>query len=129
MTQDITSFSGDYAFLNNDYPCRVFFDLVEYSSVVHGLEASKTLDRRLRMPFYKRLIPYPSQAKQMGAKLVLRPDWQSVKFKILEDLLRQKFQISDLKAKLLATQDANLIEEENNLGAILMKIREELNVI
>jgi predicted NAD-dependent protein-ADP-ribosyltransferase YbiA (DUF1768 family) len=122
---DIVSFSGDYAFLSNDYPCRVSFDYIEYSSVVHALEASKTLDRRLRMPFYKRLVPYPSQAKQMGRKLVLRLDWQNVKLIILEDLLRQKFQIPDLKSKLLATKDANLIE--GDLGILLMKIRNEFN--
>ena len=59
----------------------------------------------------------------------------------MEDFLRQKFTDSDLKEKLLATGDAELIEGnhwgdviwgvcngigENNLGKLLMNIRNDL---
>ena len=66
------------------------------------------------------------------------------KFKlgITEDVIRQKFNNPELKEKLIATGDAELIEGnpwgdtfwgvcegkgENHLGKILMKIRSELN--
>ena len=84
----------------------------------------------------------PSKAKQLGRKVKLRKDWEEVKTNIMYDICLAKFtQNQDLKEKLLKTGNAILIEGnwwndtywgvcngigENNLGKILMKIREEL---
>ncbi|AMV24280.1 Swarming motility protein YbiA [Gemmata sp. SH-PL17] len=86
----------------------------------------------------------PSDAANMGRsrKLPLRRDWESVKDQIMLDALRAKFtQHDDLKAILLGTGDAKLVEHtandsywadggdgggKNRLGQLLMRLREEL---
>jgi ribA/ribD-fused uncharacterized protein len=86
----------------------------------------------------------PSQAASMGRdrKRPLRRDWESVKERVMLDALRAKFtQHEDLKAILLGTGDAKLVEHttndsywgdggdgsgKNRLGFLLMKLREEL---
>lgn len=84
----------------------------------------------------------PSQAKKLGRSVSLRPDWEDIKIDIMYNICKAKFtQNETLKTKLLKTGDATLIEGntwgdkiwgqvngvgENNLGKILMRIREEL---
>jgi hypothetical protein len=86
----------------------------------------------------------PSEAASMGRsrKRPLRRDWESVKEKVMLEALRAKFtQHEDLKAILLGTGDALLVEHtakdsywgdggdgsgKNRLGHLLMKVRDEL---
>lgn len=84
----------------------------------------------------------PSQAKKLGRSVSLRPDWEDIKIDIMYNICKAKFtQNETLKTNLLKTGDATLIEGntwgdkiwgqvngvgENNLGKILMRIREEL---
>ena len=78
-------------------------------------------------------------------KLPLRRDWESVKEKVMLDALRAKFtQNADLKAILLGTGDAVLVEHtardaywgdggdgsgKNRLGRLLMRLRDELRAV
>jgi len=78
----------------------------------------------------------------MGAKLILRVDWDIVRLEIMEDLVRYKFtNHPGLTKLLLDTGDAEIIEcntwndifwgtykgcGDNHMGKILMKVREEL---
>jgi hypothetical protein len=91
-----------------------------------------------------RLCKTPSKAADMGRsrKLPLRRDWESVKDQVMLEAVRAKFtQHDDLKATLLGTGDAKLVEHterdsywgdggdgsgKNRLGQILMQVREEL---
>ena len=51
----------------------------------------------------------PSEAKKLGRRVNLRKDWEAVKVKIMEEIVRAKFtQNPDLAEKLLATGDAYL---------------------
>ena len=75
-------------------------------------------------------------------KRPLRPDWEAVKEQVMLEVLRAKFtQHEDLKAVLLGTGDAKLVEHtekdsywgdggdgsgKNRLGLLLMQLREEL---
>lgn len=91
--------------------------------------------------------PTPGQAKRLGRKVKIRPDWEYVKKDIMLEGLRKKFAIPELRQKLLDTGDAYLEEgntwhdnywgvchciecqdvlAKNNLGLLLMKIREEI---
>lgn len=84
----------------------------------------------------------PSSAKRKGRHVQLRHDWEKVKFDIMYEICKAKFsQNAELKDKLLATGDEYLEEGntwgdriwgtvngkgQNNLGKILMRVREEL---
>lgn len=83
----------------------------------------------------------PSEAKALGKKIKIRPDWESVKLYIMESLVWNKFQDPVFGQKLTNTGDAMLIEGNwwgdrywgvckgvgaNHLGKILMNVRERL---
>ena len=84
----------------------------------------------------------PSEAKRLGRNVQLRPDWETVKYDIMYEVCKAKFeQNDDLREMLLDTGDAYLEEGntwndrcwgtcrgvgENHLGKILMRIRDEL---
>ena len=88
------------------------------------------------------MISKPWEAKSLGNRVKIRSDWNDIRLKIMEDLVRKKFtDHPSLKEILLSTGNAELIEGnywyddfwgvfkgkgENHLGRILMKIREEL---
>lgn len=139
--QMISEFSGPYRFLSNFWYADVELDGVVYPSVEHAYVAAKTIDPKKRVVFTDRTLK-PGYVKRMGRSLELRPDWEGVKIHVMENLVRQKFQHPGLKKQLVETQDKELIEGnhwgdrfwgvckgagQNNLGKILMKIRDEIN--
>ncbi len=146
MTEAITWFRGEYDFLSNFYPSDVALDGVDYPTVEHAFQAAKTFDHEKRAAL--RRAATPKSAKAMGRRLKRREDWFEVSLQIMEDLVRDKFtRHADLRERLLATGDAELVEGnnwndrfygavynshtetwdgENHLGRILMKVRDEL---
>ncbi len=137
--EKIDSFRDKYFFLSNFYLCKIKIDGVEYSSGEAAFQAQKCVDKEEKARFVE-LTPLLS--KKFGKSVKLRPDWEKVKVDIMTEVVRAKFtQNTDLAEKLIATGDAELIEGnhwrdyfwgmcngkgKNNLGKILMKIREEL---
>ena len=136
----ITSFDHSYRFLSNFYTLTepVEYKYCEFESVEAAYQASKTADKTVRAMF---CVLTPKEAKILGRNIIMRPDFESEKLSIMEDLVRQKFTKSErLKQRLLETGDEELIEGnnwgdrfwgvdgtgENHLGKILMKIRSEL---
>ena len=83
-----------------------------------------------------------NEAKRLGRRVKLRPDWEDIKDEVMYEVVLDKFKRNDnLKEKLLDTANAELIEEnwwndtywgvckgkgKNKLGKILMKVRDEL---
>lgn len=137
--EPILKFSGPNRFLSNFVPAEVTFEGVTYPTVEHSYVAAKTLDPLERLSVSPDLTS--SKVKALGRKLTLRPDWDQVRLQIMENLLRQKFDIPVYKVQLLHTGTAHLEEGnhwndtfwgtckgqgENNLGKLLMKIRTEL---
>lgn len=137
----IDKFTGEYRFLSNFFTCLVSFGGESYRSVEHAYQAAKTLDAFERADI--RRIPTPGKAKRAGRKVTLRVDWPDIKVGIMTNLLRSKFGNDNepLRAKLLDTGDAELIEGNNwgdrfwgvclgsgrnELGKALMRVREEL---
>jgi hypothetical protein len=132
----IDSFSGQYEFLSNFYPCRIE-DGIIYSSVEHAYQAMKSLSIAERLKVAA--CNTPGRAKRMGRKLELRPDWEDVKVDIMLGLLEKKFRDPELNRQLQDTGDEELIEGntwgdiewgvykgkgENMLGKLLMALRE-----
>ena len=142
----IDSFTGKYDFLSN-FSKSVIYDTkgIEYPTVEHYFQAMKTFNTQKRQEIAT--APTPGKAKRLGRHVFLRPDWNDVKIEVMREALEQKFSKPNLREKLLATGDAELIEGnwwhdnfygdcrcekcrniigENNLGKLLMEIREKI---
>ena len=134
----INSFDGEYDFLSNFYECPILWKGNLYRNSESIYQSYKTLDN-VPFDFTKTT---GSQAKKISKKLNVRPDWNKIKFDLIYEICQEKFnQNTDIAQKLMNTGDAILIEGnywgdtywgkcngvgQNNLGKILMKIREEL---
>lgn len=135
----ISSFTDENAFLANQYPCAVVLDNELYSSVEVAFQAAKTNDPELREKIRTAKSFY--EARKIGKNLTLSEDWDSRRLFVMKDLVEQKFTKSlPLKLKLLLTTGDMLVqgnsdtfwgenkwgEGENNLGKILMDVRNSL---
>jgi ribA/ribD-fused uncharacterized protein len=140
--QPVLGFFGPFRFLSNFVPVEVEFEGLKFPSVEHAYVAAKTLDLEARVLIAE--VKAASQVKQLGRAIQLRPDWEEVKFGIMEDLLIQKFSQEPFLADLLSTGYRYLEETnhwgdviwgvcngvgENRLGHLLMYIRELLRSI
>ena len=141
----IAMFEGKYAFLSNFDHSPFTVDGVTFPTVEHWFQAFKTLD-----PIEFREVAAadtPGRAKRMGRHVELRPDWEEIKTDVMMTGLRHKFAIPELRAKLLATGDEELMEGNtwhdntwghcvcqkcqntpgrNMLGMLLMELRNEI---
>lgn len=142
----IDSFSGEYAFLSNFYPSPIPVPLDETEptfynapTVEHYFQYMKTLSDEEGHEILA--ASTPGEAKRLGRKAQLRPDWEEVKVQVMRDALRLKFNTPQMKSKLLSTGGHFLVEGNhwndtfwgvcagkgrNMLGHLLMEIREEL---
>jgi ribA/ribD-fused uncharacterized protein len=141
----IDSFDGEYRFLSNFWPATVVLDGLMYPTVEHAYQAAKTDVFACRLVI--QAADTPGQAKRLGRRMPLRPDWERVKQDVMASLLRQKFAPgTGLADQLLATGYEGLIEGnswhdnywgvcycpkccnrgQNRLGKLLMNIRKEL---
>ena len=146
------AFKGKLRPLSNYYMHQKIKDIdfpdIEYPSVEHAFQAAKTLDKTKRQEIAA--ASSPGKAKFLGRGVKLRADWENIKVSIMEQYLRQKFQIKEIKEVLLKTGTCPIVEEntwhdniwgqctcancvsrgkkgQNLLGGLLMKIRMELN--
>lgn len=151
--EPITSFKGEYEFLSNFYPAEVKLHDYPYvfPTVEHAYQAAKTTDWAERDLFRRATITdnglekvmTAAQAKKTGKQVTLRYDWEKVKLIVMGHLIWQKFEIPELKQKLLDTGYADLIEGNwwgdkfwgvcrgeglNHLGKLLMKKRAQLQM-
>ena len=143
MPDVIDRFEGEFRFLSNFAPSLVFHDGIRYPTVEHAYQAAKTLDFRERWKIAQ--LPTPGQAKRAGRRVQLRPDWEQVKDRIMQELLIQKFILNaDLRQKLVNTGQAHLVEGNtwgdtywgvcngegrNRLGGLLMGVRDAVRRI
>lgn len=136
------STTGDYGCFSNFSRHRVFLKGKTWRTTEHYFQAQKFAGEPDEEAVRK--ANTPMIAAQMGRdrKRPLRRDWESVKDRIMLEAVRAKFtQHEDLKAILLATGDAKLVEHtandnywgdggdgsgKNRLGQILMQVRAEL---
>lgn len=138
MTQPISSFSGKYHFLSNFYPCSIKWEGIIWPSTEHAYQAAKSNDPQIRQRILEAATP--AIAKKMGKKVLMRPDWDSIRRSVMLRLVSVKF-FGDvlLKEELWKTGDLLLIEGnwwgdtywgicqgagENHLGKILMIVRD-----
>ena len=136
---EIRGFQGEYRWLSNFWHSPIRFGDWVFPTAEHAYQASKSLH-----PIdWQKIIdcPSPGAAKRLGKTMKLRPDWNQVKVENMTEILRAKFQIPELRQKLLDTGEALLIEENtwrdtfwgtyrgkgaNMLGLCLVGIRKEI---
>lgn len=133
----INTFMGKYRFLSNFFSAEVEYGGLCYPTVEHAFQAAKSLYPYERLKV--QAATSPGAAKHMGRVVTLRPDWESIKYQVMFNLVSKKFtNHPHLRDQLLMTGDVPLIEGNtwgdttwgmckgignNWLGKILMEVR------
>ncbi|MEN6622919.1 MAG: NADAR family protein [Smithella sp.] len=135
----IDNFEQKHFFLSNFYPVEIVYNGKVYPSTEHAYQATKTFVESESEAI--RTAETPARAKKLGKVATKREDWNEVKINVMKDLLRIKFDIPELRDALLNTYPSKLVEGnwwgdkfwgvcenvgENNLGKLLMDIRDEI---
>ena len=107
----IGPFEKEFRWLSNFWPAEVVFEEMQFRTVEHAYVAAKTLDPVERQ--FIQSVETPGQAKLFGRHVELRPDWLQVRLSVMEDLIRQKFQNEELREKLLATGEEEIIGDRD----------------
>ena len=148
--RDVPAFRDDWMFLSNFYPCKIVDKFGKiWSSSEHAYQGMKFEDPTLK----EKVRVHPSKGLKKFVKMHsshIRADWDKVKLGVMYRILMRKFEDSFLQAKLIDTGDEKLVETnywhdnfwgicmcpdcrlqgtdyekgKNNLGKILMKIRD-----
>lgn len=140
---EIKGFFAEYRWLSNFYASHIQYEGLDFGSAEAAFQAMKTLNQQDRKSFQKMSA---STAKKVGRSnaILLRPDWDDVKLRIMYEINLDKYTRHPiLRKKLLDTGNRHLEEANwwgdefwgtfkgkgrNELGKILMRIREELNL-
>lgn len=138
----IRAFSGEYRWLSNFWPVNIEVNHLVFPSTEHAYQASKTNVMEEKFWFvgqagFETLTA--GQAKRKGARVTMRDDWEIVKVKVMTELTWIKYRNKELREKLLATGNRQIVEGntwgdkfwgvcdgdgKNHLGRILMETRE-----
>ena len=137
----VCQFRGEYAFLSNFFEVPIEYRGLTYQNAESAFQAQKCLTDEEKREF---TLLSAHTAKSRGRTVALRSDWQEVKVGFMEEIVYAKFSQNEfLKQMLLDTGDALLKEGntwndlfwgvsletgrgENNLGKILMRVRDKL---
>lgn len=139
-------FRGNYAFLSNMYfsPITITMSKREglvkevFYSVENAFQYFKCIDPKICVQIAE---ASPKDAKKLGRRCPMRPDWNEKRLQVMRALIRAKFQQNpDLAEKLIAIKEP-IVEDNtwndtywgvcngkgsNHLGKILMTVRQEL---
>lgn len=131
-------FRNEYWFLSNMYPTKIEIEGLTFDCAEAAFQSFKTLDMDERKQF-EGIDGFT--AKKLGRRIKLRKDWNNNRLEIMKRVVKAKFQQHPyLKEKLLALNEY-IVEDntwndkfwgrcngkgENNLGKILMEVRQEL---
>ena len=138
--EKILGFFGEYRFLSNFHIAEVYYEGILYPSTEHAYQAAKSNDISQREKF---LTLTCGGAKKLGQTIVLRENWDIIKYDIMFLLVFDKFtRHPDLREKLIST-GKKYLEETNHwkdhyygvcdgkglnvLGNILMYVRDIIN--
>ena len=143
----IDDFRGDYGFLSNFHQCPFEYKGLTYPNAEAAFQAQKCATEEAKIKYT--VTKNPVVAKRMGKKEPGFPsNWDEICYDLMKDILTAKFSNPVLKAKLIATGDATLIEgnrwhdnrwgkctcdrcknkeAKNWLGKILMEIRDTIS--
>ena len=134
--------SGEYGELSNFAPYAITLKGKRWPTSEHYFQAQKFVDQRDQEEIRGASTPMLAARWGRDRKRKLRRDWERVKLAAMREAVEAKFrQHEDLRALLLGTGDATLIEHtenddfwgdggdgsgRNELGRILMAVRQRL---
>jgi len=138
----IENFENGYEWLSNFYPCEITIGRKIYPTVEHAYMSAKSNDKNWKMTCQNTNIS-AGKIKRMSNKIVVIDNWNEMKLSVMRGFLLQKFTKEPFKTLLLQTGDEYIQEGntwkdkfwgfdiesnegENNLGKIIMEIREQL---
>lgn len=139
----IHKFKGEYDFLNNRFGCSFMWQGIRFNSVETAFQASKCEDEAERKLFSRLSV---EKAAMKGGQITPSPEWEERKLETMMSIQIAKFiQNPSLMKRLIATGNCKIIngnnkqetywgvdlyswKGENNLGKILMTIRDKENI-
>jgi len=140
----IDNFNGYFDFLNNEFPCPVYYDGLMYKGVSYAYQAARCTEQYLREKIAK--ADTIMEMYEIAAKIEDPPDWQKNRLKVMEMLIRDKFRRNaELREKLRATETRELVNTyrdptvsnlfwgvvdkkgQNQLGRILELVRNDIH--
>lgn len=148
---EIRGFWGPYFFLSNFYKTPVYYCGFDFPTSEHAYmfaKANPSVYSQEDLTELHRLmyVMTASDVKKFSRSIKLRPDWESVKVKVMAKVLMSKFGDSDiLRERLLETSGKTLVEANfwkddfwgvcyekggfNKLGELLMTTRSYFRTI
>ena len=136
----IDKFRGSFGLLSNMSACKIIANGYEFNSLENAYQSCKCKNQE-DIKLFVNITPV--RAKELGNQITIKDNWDDIKLEVMENLVYQKFSKNDkLKFLLLMTGNEKLIERnkygdtfwgisngvgENNLGKILMKVRQQLS--
>lgn len=140
----INKFRGKNYFLSNFYQAPVKYQGMFFTNNEAAFQGAKVIGTKQESQRLSFTSLIARDAKHKGRHVLLRSDWEKVKDQVMYDIVLDKFtRNQDLRDKLLATKNAELIEGntwhdtywgyditkkrgQNKLGKILMQVRQQL---
>ena len=135
----IGPFHKEFDWLSNFFSCKLEFNGLTFDNSEAAFQAAKCLNPIERTKFVGLAA---GKSKRLGKKVELKPDWNHIRIDVMREVLIAKFtQNPDLREKLIATGNSELVEHnnwgdifwgvcrgvgENNLGKLLMEVRKEI---
>jgi len=138
----IEQFQNEYRWLSNFYPCELRFRGKLYPSVEYAYLSAKSEDKEWKI-MCAEAKEKQGKIKKASQRLKVVPNWESIKMEVMRECLELKFLQEPFKTWLLETGKVHLQEGnswgdkfwgvdletgegENNLGKLIMTIREKL---
>jgi ribA/ribD-fused uncharacterized protein len=112
----INQFKGKHDFLSNFHPSVIEFQGIVFPTVEHAFQAAKTQDPEVKLRISQ--MSTPGKAKRAAGKKGIVKDfnperWDKERIGVMLHLIRLKFQIPELRQKLLETGELKLVEGNN----------------
>ncbi|MBZ9715796.1 NADAR family protein [Deinococcus multiflagellatus] len=98
-------FRGEAFFLSNCFPSPVQLGGVMYRMAEAVFQAAKTTERAQIQACLS-----PAAARVLGRRVTLRPGWDELRLGVMRAIVAQKFRLSPVADRLLATGDTWLEE-------------------
>jgi ribA/ribD-fused uncharacterized protein len=138
----IPYYETSYFAFSNFSPHAIVYGGILYPTAEHVFHAAKFTDEKIKEQIRNAKSPLEAYALGQANKTQRLSNWDEVKVDILYQIVKEKVkQHEDVRNALLATADDEIVEEnpndsfwgngkdgngENQMGKILMRIREEI---